>query len=321
MALSDLAVFSEYMYAGLTEVVDQQVEKFNAASRGTITLSPGSHQGDYSEMAFFKKLSGLVRRRNAYGTGTVSGIDMEHLLDTMVKVAAGTPPVNIPPSQFKWIQQNPETAGAAMGQQLAGDTMADMLNTAVIAGRVAIGQNALATLDITAETPDTMSASAMVRGSALFGDRSSDIAAWIMHSGPVHDFYGSAVTNTAQLFTYGSINVISDPFGRIFVVTDSPGLITSGTPNVYWSLGLVNGAINVNQNNDFTDNWETSNGDENIQRTYQAEWSFQVGVKGFSWDKSGGGASPNDAALATATNWDQYATSLKDTAGVLIKSN
>ena len=179
----------------------------------------------------------------------------------------------------------------------------------------------MAVLDITGETPDTMSASALVRGAVKFGDRSGDIAAWIMHSTPMSDFYVAGVTNTAQLFTYGSINVIADPFGRIFVVTDSPGLITTGTPNIYWSLGLVNGALVVNQNNDFTDNWSTTNGGENIQRTYQAEWSFQVGVKGFAWDKANGGASPNDAALATATNWDRYATSLKDTAGVLIKSN
>jgi len=104
-------------------------------------------------------------------------------------------------------------------------------------------------------------------------------------------------------------------------VSDVPALVTAGTPNIYNTLGLVPGGIVVDQNNDFTDNLQTSNGDENIQRTYQAEWSYNLGIKGFTWDKTNGGHAPNDAALATSTNWDKIATSTKDLAGVLVLSN
>ena len=38
MALSDLAVFNEELYSTMTEVLAQQVDKFNAASRGVLVL-------------------------------------------------------------------------------------------------------------------------------------------------------------------------------------------------------------------------------------------------------------------------------------------
>mgnify|MGYP007068552704 CR=1 FL=1 len=322
MALSDLAVFSEYAYDAMTEVLAQQVELFNEASAGTINLSAAAHQGDYSERAFYAKISGLVRRRNAYGSGAVSPVNLEHLVDTMVKVAAGTPPVQLDPGQFRWIQQNPEVAGAAMGQQLAKDALADMLNTSVAATSAALANVAAVTNDISAgsDGAELPSFTALSNTAMKFGDYNGLIAAWVLHSTVLGKLYNNALTNAQQLFTYGTVNVIGDPFGRRFVVSDVPGLVVAGSPTKYRTLGLVPGAVVIDQNNDFEDNYETSNGDENIQRTYQAEWSFQLGIKGFSWDKSNGGKSPNDAAILTATNWDRYATSHKDLAGVVLIS-
>lgn len=316
MALSDLQVFSEYAYSAMTEVQDQAIQKFNEASQGTIILRSAANQGDYSDTAFWKKISGLVRRRNAYGSGAVSEKVLEHLLDTSVKVAAGTAPVRIDPGMMKWIQRSPEEAGATVGQQLAGDSLADMLNTAALVGRVSIGSIAAVTHNITALVGDAAKTSlgSLNTASAKFGDRAQSIQAWLMHSKPLFDVYGQALTNSNQLFVFGNVQVRQDGFGRLFVVTDSPNLISGGTN--YHTLGLTAGAIAVEQNNDFTDNVETKNGDENIIRTYQAEWSYNTGIKGFAWDKVAGGASPADAAIGAAANWDRYATSHKDLAGV-----
>lgn len=318
MALSDLSVFSDYVYNAATEVLMQQIDLFNAASRNTITLTAQANQGDYVEEAFWKKINGLVRRRNAYGSGAVTSVTLEHLLDTSVKVAAGTPPVQMPPSQFLWIQRQPREAGAVVGQQLAIDMMADMLNTGIIAGRTALSQVAAVNFDGTGETITTMNPKQLNNGSRLFGDQAQSVVAWIMHSSPLHDFYGNAIDNQNRLFEYGTVNVVSDPLGRVFVVSDSPGLVTAGSPDTYHTMGLVSGAIVVEQNNDFYDNLSTTNGDENIQRSYQAEWSYNTGIKGFAWDKTNGGKSPTDAAIATATNWDRYATDDKSLAGVIV---
>ena len=321
MALSDLAVYSEYAYSSMTEVLRQKIDLFNTATGGAIQLRAAAHQGDYSDVAFFAKISGLVRRRNSYGSGSVAEKNLAHLVDTMVKVAAGTPPVRLDPGQFKWIQQNPEVAGAALGQQLAVDTMADMLNVGLGASYAALSAETAVVYDATGNTSpeNTLSFGNLNNGQAKFGDQASTISAWVMHSKPMFDLYGKNLTNSASLFTYGNINVMRDPFGKLLVMTDSQNLVIAGTPNNYAVLGLVPGAVIIDQNNDYTANEEAKNGDENIIRTFQAEWSYNVGVKGFAWDKANGGKSPNDAALLTATNWDKYATSHKDLAGVVVK--
>lgn len=318
MALSDLAVFSEYAYSTMTEMQDQQIGLFNAATRGGLVLQSGNHQGDYSDEAMWAKISGLVRRRNAYGSGAVAEKVLEHLTETSVKVAAGTPPVRIDPGMMKWIQRSPEEAGVVVGRQMAEDSIADMLNTAVLVYAAAIGQVANVVYDHSAT--GAMSLVALNKGAAKFGDRAGAIVAWVMHSKSAFDIYGEALTNANRLFVFGNVRVIEDGFGRPLVVTDSPNLITAGTPDHYQALGLTPGAVLVSQNGDFTDNVETKNGDENIIRTYQAEWSYNVGVQGFAWDKTNGGKSPTNAALGTATNWDRYATSDKDLAGVLVKA-
>lgn len=325
MALSDLAVYSEYAYSAMTEVLAQQVELFNAATEGAITLAPAAVQGDFSDVAFWQKISGLVRRRNAYGSGAVSEKVLESLVDTMVKVAAGTPPVRLDPGQFKWIQMNPEVAGAALGQQLAIDTLADMLNIGLGATYVALANEASNVYDATGETSKVASFLYLNAAQAKMGDAAQQIAAWVMHSTPLFSLYANALTNAQQLFVYGNVNVRRDPWGRILVATDSPNLLTLNTvpdpdTTTFHTLGLVRGGLIVQQNNDFTANEETKNGNENIVRTYQAEWSYNLGVKGFAWDKGNGGKSPNDAAILTGTNWDKYATSNKDLAGVVLET-
>jgi hypothetical protein len=320
MALSDLAVYSEYAYLALTEIVAQEVEKFNAASRGTIQLISAANQGDYSDKVFWAKTAGLVHRRDAYGTGDIVAKKMTQLTDTSVKFASGSF-VELPPGQMKWIQQNPQAQGAAYGQQLAGDVMADMLNTAVGAAFAALSGQAAVLYDGTGDTPDTLNPTMLQMGSNKFGDRQSSIVAWVAHSMALNDYFIGALTNANRLFKFETINVVEDFLGRLLIMSDIPALYTAGTPKVCHTLGLVPGAIIVERNNDFVANESTTNGKENIMTTYQQEWSNNLSIKGFTWDKAAGGHSPNDAALLTSTNWDKIATSHKDLAGVIVKSN
>jgi hypothetical protein len=321
MALSDLKVYSEYLYSSMSEVLAQQVELFNAATEGAIVLVPAAMQGDFSDLAFWQKISGLVRRRNAYGSGSVAAKDLKHIEDTMVKIAAGTPPINIDPGQFRWIQRSPKEAGVVIGQQLAKDVLADMLNLGLGACYTALATEGTNVHDATGGTDKKLSFANINLGQSKFGDAASNLAVWIMHSTPQFSLYGNALANAERLFAYSSVNVVRDPFGRLLVSTDSPNLVDVGSPNsTYHTLGLVRGAVTLQQNNDFEANEETSNGNENIQRTYQAEWSFNCGIQGFAWDKASGGKSPNDAAVLSGANWEKIVTSNKDLAGVIIET-
>lgn len=316
MALSDLAVFSEYTYDAFTEVLAQQVDIFNSVSNGALVLSSAQHQGDFSDRAFWAKVDGLVRRRNAYGAGAVAEKTLRQLVDTMVKVAAGTPPVRVDPSQFNWIQLNPQQGGVVYGQQLAKDTLGDMLNTGLLAYVAALTGEGDAYSD---QSANDTSFQTLLNGAALFGDANTNIGAWVLHSKSMFDIFGNALVNAERLFQFGNVQVRQDGFGRAFIVTDSPSLVnTTPNPDKHYIGGMTAGAVQVDMNNDFEQNVHTANGDENIMRTIQSEWSYELGIKGYTWDKATGGKSPTDAALGTGDNWDRISTSVKDTAGVLL---
>lgn len=317
MALSNLQVFSDFAYTTMSEMLGQQVNAFNEASRGGVTLRTAANVGDYSDIALWAKVANLVRRRDAYGAGAAPTANLSHLLKTSVKVASGTPEVELDPSALEWIQRSPEEYGVVIGEQLAKDTLGDMLNTGIMACVAAVGGVPAVVHDGTA---GNASLSALNSGASKFGDASGQIGAWLAHSKAVFDIYGSAITNAERLFQYGNVQVVQDGFGRPIIMVDSPALVTAGAPDTYHTLGLTAGAILIEQNGDFTSATPVTTGQENIKRTYQAEWSYNLGLKGFSWDKANGGASPNDAALGTSTNWDRFATSDKDLAGVIVNT-
>lgn len=321
MALSDLAVFNEQLFSTVTEMLDQQVELFNAASNGGLILASKPFGGDYSEQSFFALVTGLVRRRDPYSDGDVTEKSLRTLIETMVKVAAGTPPLNMDPGQFNWIKEQPALAAATWAKQLAPQVMADMLAVAIGSIYAALSGQSSNKLDKTGASPDTMTLGYLVEGAALFGDRANEIVCWLMHSTPWYQLIQAGLLNTASLFTYGTVNVVRDPLGRPFVISDQPTLKITGTPNIFHTLGLVNGGAVINTNNDYDQVVVESTGKENIKRNMQAEWSFNVGVKGFTWDKTSGGHAPTNAALFTTANWDKIATSFRDLAGVIIETN
>lgn len=314
----DLQVFNKQTYIAATETIAQDVAKFNEASAGAITLANNPAHGDFDLTASFKAISGLVRRRNVDSNAVVAAKRLEQLLNASVKVAAGTPPIEYTPAQYAWVLQNQELAALKIGEQLAKARIADMLNTGVRAAVAAVkGNAALVEGDGTAVPTFRL----LNKGAARFGDRSGSIRAWVMHSTTVHGLYDSALANVEQLFTYEGVNVMRDPFGRLFVVTDSDALVdTSGANPVYRTVGLVENGVVVNGNDDFNSVIVPTTGKENISATYQAEWSYNVGLLGYTWDTTSGGKSPNDTALGTSTNWDKSASSDKDTAGVLIQT-
>lgn len=322
MAMSDMVVFNDFVQQTITEVIAQKVDLFNAASRNTIILRTKRNRGDFALRSQFAEISSLIRRRDVYASGSVSPQVLAMLQEAAVKVAAGTPPISFNPSQFTWIQENPEVAGVVIGEQVAKGQFQDMLNTAMKALRAAM-VNVGATVEYDVPAAASLTLNALNRGAQKFGDNAQAIRAWAMHSTPLHDLYDAALTNSNELFVFGDVQVRQDGFGRVFIVTDSPslyGAITSPDVTDYYTIGLVENAAVIEDNGDFFSNLETSNGDENITRTWQGEWTFNLGLKGYTWDTAAGGKSPTDAEIGTGSNWDKTATSIKNTAGVIVRS-
>lgn len=309
----DLQVFNQQTYTSMTETIDQEVDKFNEASAGTIRLINRPTRGDFDQNAMFKAISGLVRRRDVYSNADVAPTNLEQMVLNAVKVAAGTTPTVWTPAHYEWVRLNPELAAYEIGRQLGLGRMQDMLNVGIGCAVAAIGGNAKVVTDLSTEPA---SYRGLNRGASKFGDRAPAIRAWVMHSSTVHTLYDNALANQERLFSYGDVNVYRDPWGRLLVITDSPDLIEA--EGVYSTLGLVEDAVNVHGNDDFNAVLVPTAGKENILNTYQSEWSYNVGIKGYSWDTSKA-KSPTNAQLRTAANWKKEATFDKETAGVLIK--
>ena len=321
MGLADLAVFVETAQSARTELLAYNVNLFNAATNGAIVLRSAAHSGDYSEAAMYADVADLVISRNVYDDTTdIAHKKLAQIVDRSVKVAAGTPPVDIAPGWMDWIQKNPSEQGTVLGAQLAAKTLAHMVNSAIQASTAAIANDGTNVYDGTGVGAGTAAFNSFIFGAAKLGDRSSDIACWLLHSKPMHDLYAAAVANANVLFNFGTVNVREDGFGRRFVMTDAPAMVVAGNPLNYYSVGLVPGGVVVEENNDYRAITQEIAGKPNIQNVFQAQWSYNLGVKGFAWDKTHGGPSPTAAAVAVGTNWDKFATDAKDLAGVIVKT-
>lgn len=313
--LNDFIVFNDFAQRSFTETIDQDVDKFNGAVGGALVLTGAKNIGDYMEESSYSLIADLVGNRNAYSTAGLSAVDLAQLLNVSVKVGGGSKPVQYTGTSFDWTQRPASEAGTVFGEQVAKGAMAYKLNT-VIASLV----GAISSADVIFDGTATVASLANLNsGAGKLGDRQNSIAAWIMHSKSITDIYAGSLNNSNDLFDFGTVKVVTDGFGRPLIMTDSDALHfdNGGTEN-YHQLGLVQAAGIVEDNGDMRTYTETQVELDNAKQIVKAEFSFNVGLKGYTWDKANGGKSPDDAALALSTNWDRTATSFKDTAGVKV---
>ena len=315
MALSDMAVFNQYFMPAIAEKYSQMIDKFNGASAGTLTLSSAGFDGDYLQESFYKEIFSAGRRvdRNAANAAQAATPLLQAQLNT-VKVAGGFGPVLFEPSQMTWLRKPTQEGIVIASEQFAQSLMADQLNTLIASLVAAIGNNAGVVNDVSGGA--VLTQSALNNTHAKFGDMSQMLTGQIMSGSAYHDLIGEALDNGARLFSSDTVTVV-DILGKAVIVTDAPALTTAGVPNVHSVLSLASGAGVVTDGSDVVTNIDTTNGKNRIETTMQADYTFGVGIKGYSWDIANGGSSPTDAALATGTNWDKVLSSNKHTAGVL----
>jgi hypothetical protein len=316
MSIAQMQVFNDFIMPATLESLDQMLAAFNAASQGAIILSPDGFTGDFLQESFFSALGGAQRRVDRYAAnGAAAVTDLTELKNATVKVAGGFGPLRYEPSQMTWLErptvQGIEVASRAFAEVL----LKDQLNTAIAALVAAITAQAAATNDVSATAG--ISQAALNNSHAKFGDASQNLIAQVMQGTTYHKLVGQNLANVAQLFQAGNVRVV-DILGKISVVTDAPALAQTGTPNKEIILSLASGAALVHDNRDIISNVQTTNGKERIETTIQTDYTFGLGLKGYTWDTANGGKSPSNAALATGTNWDKTATSIKDTAGVAL---
>lgn len=315
MALSNMKVFNEYLKQTTIETLQQDVEKFNAATAGSIRLTTQGIDGDFLQESFWAGLHSAQRRVDRYAAnGAQSSTPLAQKQYDAVKIAGGFGPIIWEPAQLSWVQKNPEEALEVISRNLSESIMSDQLNTAIAALVAAIGNQSAAVNDVSATAGITYVG--INNAHALFGDASQRLVAQVMTGAMYHKLMGQNLANAERLFTFSGVQVV-DILGKAVIVTDAAALYEAGTPNKEKVLSLADGAAVVMDGSDLITNIETSNGKERIETTMQADYTFGLGLKGFTWDVANGGKSPTNAELSTGTNWDLVANSIKASAGVI----
>lgn len=309
MGLSNFDIFNKWTQLTSTEVVDQQVELWNGATRNALSLvSAGDNAGDLAEKSSYALMAGLYGNRDPSSTAALASTPLATLKEAAVKVGMGSLPMEYTGSAFDWTLRDPREAGMAFGEQVGKAKFQYMLNSALAAAVAAVTTTGLV-FDGTAAIANLTSLNS---GARLFGDRSASLVTWVMHSKSLHDIYEQSLANSNRLFVFENIQVMEDGFNRILVMTDSPALFfdNAGTDN-YYQLGFVPAGVMVEDNGDSRVYEETKTEFDNAKMLIKEEASFNLGIKGMTY---GGPVQPGDADLALAANWTQVSTSTKDTA-------
>ncbi|WP_448506610.1 major capsid protein [Immundisolibacter sp.] len=318
---SDFKIYDDQFFGGMSEVIEQNSNAFNAASNGAIVLQPERLIGDFEKESFIKSISGLVSRRNIASVSAAADLAVVQGENVAVKINRKIGPVAQTLDAFRKIGMSvdAQTLSFMLGEQVGKAVMTDYINTAVLGARAALNATTAVLHDYSAT--GTITHGQMVVGMSKLGDASSRIAAFVMHSKPYHDLMGQAIADkvyeVAGAAIYGGTVAT---FGRPVVVLDAPALMTSGTPNKYDTLGLVPEAVTVRESEERTIENQIITGLENLVVRMQGEYAFSLGVKGYTWDVTNGGVNPDDTALALGTNWDQTATDKRSLAGIIIKT-
>ena len=317
--LANLKVYNAEYNGGMIESVAQMTNAFNAASLNAIRLVPGLERGNYKKESFFTNVDAVSRRDmtsvsalddNAQAQDEEISVKLHrkyHITQTVG--ALKTAGYDMREMSFIW--------GQAYGER----KIQAQLNSAIKSVEAAIEGNSAMNYDATGESTKTLTYTHLINGLKKFGDAQDRIIAWVMHSKPFFDLMINATDNykvdSVSGFTINSGGVAS--LGRPIIVTDDASLYNdkSGT-DTYNVLGLVANAVVAQETEEDTIYAEIETGKEQLILRQQNEFAFNVGCKGFKWDITNGGANPTDSTLSTTSNWDQAATSDKDTAGIRI---
>jgi hypothetical protein len=319
-------IYPALVHSGMSETLVQNTDLFNAASLNALRIVTNRQKGDFAQESFFKNVSNIVQRRDvntspANPAVASTGVPIDEFVSVKLNRRIG--PIDQTLDSFRKLGDNPdmEVLSFLLGSQIAKAMQVEMLDTLVRSLVASI--TAQATLTFDADTGGAgLDTADLVDGLSLFGDAASRVRIWVMHSKPYYELVKSQIA--ANIDGVSNFNVASGSpvtLNRPVLVTDSSALLdTSVSPQQYVTLGLTEDAAIAEDSESDMMHSEIITGSENLVARLQGEYAYNVGCKGVKWDVTNGGVNPNDAALATGTNWDSVMDSVKDLPGVAIRS-
>jgi hypothetical protein len=325
---SDHVVFNEQFYGGYLEGIADRLDVFNAGSFGCLSLNTRFIEGFNSEESYFKRTATKSSRRDLT---SVAAYTAQALVQGQI---------NDVKCFRKWNTDNTigafRTTGlsnediAFLAGKAAGDDIMEEWRLAAIASLV--GAYQLASIDTAGTANDlvydatdgTLASADLINGLKLFGDASSKVKAWLMHSTVFFNLLANQQASSTSDGVADMAIMAGTPatLGKPVIVVDDPSLIiangVSSGVDSYYTFGLVPGAVKLVESEEQQVVMDIVTGLEQIVHRVQAEYAFNVGLRGISWTSATD--NPTFAQLGTSSNWTKLYTSKKDLPGIAIKS-
>lgn len=314
---ANFKIHDDYFQSGAFESVAQAINGVVGGMGGGVVLRANGHDGNYSYMPFFQLTASTETRRDLTSVAAVTDAALTQEEEIKVKFNRKVGPQAVTLSAFKKISRNPEEASFILGQQYADLKLQTMLNIGIGCAEAAIEGNAAMNFDYSGT--GTITHGAINSALAKMTDQSGRLVAGALHGKVYHDLVGQAITD--KVTDVANVAIRDGGtflLGRNMAVTDAPALhdANGSLTDTYNSIFLAPGGLMIEESEPDVVAFELVTGGDQLYYRFHAEYTFSVGVKGFAWDVANGGANPTTATAYTTTNWDQVATSDKDTAGV-----
>jgi len=337
--IGDVKVYEEQFQGGFIETIQQNVQAFNAASNGTLSMRARFIKGRFEQEAFWKELvAANIERRDptteSSSTKTAAKLTQGEFVGVKLDRRNGPYEVNI--DSFRKIGElaAAQTPGGSMpgaalfsrviGTQTAAALPQEQLNTTLTALVGKLAATAALYEDQTSATYTRTSH--LARALARFGDKSGDIAMFVMHSAA----YWNLVQGQIEEAIYRADGVrivqgVPATLGRPVLVTDSPALVNAdgaGTGvDSYYTLGLAPNAAVLDMSQVPIAVMEGPiTGSDNLYLRWQAEYSYNMRLRGTRYNISGGGANPDITAIGSAANWVTEVQDVKLLPGVILEA-
>lgn len=322
-------IYPELVHSGMVETLVQNTDAFNAASRNAVRLITQMRMGDFHQESFFKNVSSLVTRRlvsvsPANPAVAANPVPIDERISVKVNRKIG--PIDQTYDSFRKLGSDAdlEILSFLLGEQIAKAVQVDQLDAGLRSVVAALLGQAALTSDGEASPPTTLDTIDLVNGLAKFGDAGNRVVMWVMHSKTFYDLVKDQITrNIDGISNFNIAQATPVTLNRPVLVTDSAALVASvESPerNQYYTLGLTENGVVVEDSEEPLMYTDVITGKENIVARLQGEFAYNLSCKGFKYDVTNGGVNPDNTALATSTNWDSVMDSVKDLSGVIIKS-
>lgn len=322
--LSDMKLYEEQFFGGVVETLERELNVFNQASNNTIRLITDIHKGQFEQESFFKYTSGLIQHRNPATTSASTPVKLaqDEFIRPKIKkyvhveqTIDALKTTGLSPDMFPFI------VGQQAGPEIAAQYLESAMSALIGSFKIAAVQTNL-TVDSTSDDLDTVDLTAAL---AKMGDKASRIKLWVMHSKVFYDLLDNQIAQKIDgISSFNIFQALPVTLGRPVLVVDSPALLDAGSStassadDVYYTFGLTEGAVTVKESEERSVLQEIVGGNVNLLLRFQAEYAYDVGVKGMKWNTAT--TNPTDANLGTNTNWSKIANDYKSLPGVAIRT-